>query len=128
MYATDTAKALCALLTCEMEDGEVVNVGSGKSVIIHEVVQAVAAILRIREPEVIVDPSRLRRREIPSCVCDNRKWRRVTNWSPALTLDKGLRQTVEWYIAHGDAWPYEKSREPPIAGSDALLTPSRLVR
>ncbi len=39
--------------------------------------------------------------------CD--KIERDLGWTPSVTIDEGMRKTVEWYLAHRDWW--EKTRE-----------------
>jgi nucleoside-diphosphate-sugar epimerase len=105
-YVHDTARALVALLDAELPHGAVVNVGSGASITVAELVDRVAAVMRLPAPDVEIDPNRIRRAELHRLVCDNQQLRACTGWSPRVDLDAGLALTVEAYRAAG-RWAYE---------------------
>ncbi len=42
-------------------------------------------------------PSLYRKGEGSEIFCDNRMMQELTGWSPAVSLEEGLRLTVEWY-------------------------------
>jgi nucleoside-diphosphate-sugar epimerase len=41
-----------------------------------------------------------RKGEGMECFCENRKLKELTGWSPRITLEEGLRMTVEWYKSY----------------------------
>jgi UDP-glucose 4-epimerase len=70
----------------------VVNLGSGKSYSVAEMVQRLAGI--IGEPiEIAVDPARVRTVDRPNLVSDNRRMQRLFSWAPAHDIDQSLRAT-----------------------------------
>ena len=90
LFAEDAAAALIALAE-HGEAGEAYNVGSGES---HSVREVVDAVLRVAgsdlEPEVLGEtpPGEGGRRSV-----DIAKIRAATGWSPATSLEEGLRRT-----------------------------------
>jgi len=106
-YVDDTADALIRLLTAPSCVGQAINVGSGNLVSVRWLVDAIARIIGVPDPEIRVDPGRLRRRDVARYHCDNRTLRALTGWTPSTSIDDGLCRTVEWYRAHGEAWSWE---------------------
>jgi nucleoside-diphosphate-sugar epimerase len=41
-----------------------------------------------------------RKGEGMECFCDNEKLKQLTGWSPKISLEEGLRLTVEWYKSY----------------------------
>lgn len=82
------------LALAEGRPGEVYNVGSGRAVALHDVVER---LLRMsRTPITVqVDPRRVRAVEAKAAVCDARRIRRRTGWHPLIPLDQTLADTLE---------------------------------
>ncbi|MCG5052738.1 MAG: GDP-mannose 4,6-dehydratase [Myxococcales bacterium] len=105
-FVDDTARALAALMTSQVPDGDVVNVGSGHAHSVAGIVKRLAAIMGVKDVRVDVDPSRLRRHDIRRFCADNRKLRTFTNWEPLVSLDEGLSRTVAWFRDNGARWSW----------------------
>jgi CDP-glucose 4,6-dehydratase len=79
--------------------GEAFNAGSGKP---NRVGDVVATICRLAGSDVEPD---IRGQGVPHGEID-RQWvdatklRDLTGWEPAVTLEEGLRRTIEWYREH----------------------------
>ncbi len=86
--------------------GEVINVGTGVDVTVGEIVERVLRIVG-RDLPVTQDQDRIRpvQSEVMRLICDNRKAAALAGWRPQVTLDEGLRATVEWIAAHLDMYP-----------------------
>jgi UDP-glucose 4-epimerase len=113
VFVSDTAEAILAALDGPVA-GAVVNVGSGRSHTIAELVARVAGLVGGARPEVHDDPSRHRPEDPFELRADTRRAEHVLGWRASTSLDDGLRRTIGWYRAYG-AWKYE--REPvPIVG------------
>ncbi|MBI2724268.1 MAG: SDR family NAD(P)-dependent oxidoreductase [Chloroflexi bacterium] len=100
-FVEDTARGFLAVGGAEQALGEVVNVGSGREVSIRDVVTKVGEIVG-HELEVEGDDRRLRpaTSEVSRLLSDSSKAQRLAGWSPAVSLDDGLRATTEWIRAH----------------------------
>jgi dTDP-glucose 4,6-dehydratase len=81
--------------------GQVINLGSGRSVSIKELARIIVSLVG-SEREIVTDPERLRPEagEVWRLECDNRRAREVLDWQPAVSLKEGLQRTVEYIAAH----------------------------
>jgi UDP-glucose 4-epimerase len=96
IYVDDVVEAFLLIAMAKNIDGEIFSVGSGKPRKVKEVIELIK--------QYIGDDVTIMRGAIPcrtgegnECYCDNSKIMRVTNWSPRVLLEEGLRITVEWY-------------------------------
>jgi GDP-4-dehydro-6-deoxy-D-mannose reductase len=93
--ARDMVRAyrLAALLG---EPGEVYNLGSGRSVRIGEIVEALVA--RCRVPvRVLVDPTLVRRVDIPRQQADITRFTELSGWQPRIPLQTTLEDTLRYW-------------------------------
>jgi nucleoside-diphosphate-sugar epimerase len=107
-YVDDTARAVCQLADKEGIEGEVFNVGSGMDYSVREIAELASSIMRNGRTKIRVDPSRLRPYDVSRLVCDNTKIGNLTNWKPEVSLEDGLRKTIEWYKANSQTWEWER--------------------
>ncbi|MGW7259925.1 SDR family NAD(P)-dependent oxidoreductase [Streptomyces sp. NPDC054834] len=96
-YVTDTAAGFLALAECDRAVGEVVNLGTGHSITIGDLAQALIAASG-KDAEVVVDPSRIRPKgsEVERLQSDNSRAGSWASWKPLVSLDEGLRLTSDW--------------------------------
>jgi CDP-glucose 4,6-dehydratase len=83
--------------------GEAFNAGGGTP---HRVADVVATICRLADTEVapeIRGPG-TPRGEIDRQWVDSSKLRERTGWTPEVTLEDGLRRTIDWYREHPQIW------------------------
>jgi nucleoside-diphosphate-sugar epimerase len=106
-FVHDTANALISVLASDLPDGEVVNVGSDTSFSVELLARKLAEIMEANSLEIVIDPARLRRKDIDRFRCDNRKLLKYTHWKPTVRIDEGLKMTVEWFRANGARWSWE---------------------
>lgn len=76
--------------------GEIINLGTGISLPVLEVVQLIQKLTNSRMTvELGALPSRPA--EIMDYRCDNSKARTILSWTPEVSLEDGLRKTIAWY-------------------------------
>ena len=104
-FAEDTARGFLAVGGADAALGEVVNVGSGSEVSIREIVRKVGEITGA-ELEVEGDEQRMRpaKSEVSRLLSDSSKAERLAGWRTQVTLDDGLRRTVDWIREHLDLY------------------------
>ena len=102
-FIDDTVAGFVAVATNDRAIGEVINIGSGRTVSIADVVQQVGEIVS-RPLEVHTDGSRVRpeKSEVGLLLADIGKAQRLLGWNPKVSLRDGLERTVEW-IGHHQA-------------------------
>jgi dTDP-glucose 4,6-dehydratase len=104
-FVSDTAAGFLAALTAPDAVGQTVHLGVGQSISIGELAQRIAALIG-RDIEIQSDTSRLRpaASEVLELISDNRKAADVLGWSPSVSLEAGLRATIDWIAAHADLY------------------------
>ena len=104
-FAEDTARGFLAVGGADAALGQVVNVGSGKEVSIREIVRKVG---EITGSELIVEGDEQRMRpaksEVSRLLSDSSKADRLAGWRAEVSLDDGLRRTVDWIREHLDLY------------------------
>jgi CDP-glucose 4,6-dehydratase len=105
LYVEDAVSAYLAIwsaLADEAARGEAFNAGGGEA---HRVGDVVALICRLAgsdvEPEI--RGAGVPHGEIDRQWVDSTKLHQLTGWSPTVTLEEGLRLTIDWYREHAAA-------------------------
>jgi dTDP-L-rhamnose 4-epimerase len=94
VHVADAARAFRLALERDGADGRVVNVGSGESVSVLEVVQALARLLaKELEPDL---PGTFRAGDIRHCFADITLARELLGFEPGTAFDAGLGELASW--------------------------------
>jgi len=96
LHVEDVVAAIWAVAKSNLSG--VVNIGSGKPVTIREMAMKLGEILGGKELIQLRPLSNEPKESLFVCA-DNRRLRENTQWSPRFDLDKGLRNTVDWWRA-----------------------------
>lgn len=107
LYVEDAVSAYLALADAMADGrghGEAFNVGTGVPVSVLELVEAIC---RVGETDLEPDirGSGTPSGEIDEQYLDAGRLRALVGWEPAITLDDGLRRTLDWYRKHPDVLP-----------------------
>ncbi len=97
-FIDDAVEATVLAGTSDRATGEVFNVGSGVETRVNELAAAL-----IRLTGAPVTPTHTDRRDVDNIrrrVVNIEKTRRALRWIPEVTLEEGLRRTVEWQRRH----------------------------
>jgi nucleoside-diphosphate-sugar epimerase len=107
-YVEDTAKGAIAVMESNIPNGEVVNLGSNKTVSIEELAYLIGKLMGYDEIKINIETSRLRPLDVTLLQCDPSKLQRYTGWQPKIGIEEGLKRTIQWYIENGRRWNWEK--------------------
>jgi CDP-glucose 4,6-dehydratase len=109
LHIQDMTQAYIAVAErLEQVAGEAFNIGTGQATSIRELAVLISRLFdgKAREP-IFRGP----RKQHPAIkYLDTAKARRLLDWSPAVPLEEGLRQTIAWYRAHWARIDGEESR------------------
>lgn len=96
MHVADVASAFVALLDSEVQGP--VNIASGEAVAIRDVVERISA--KLGHPELLRLGARpTPTEEPPLLLADVRRLKKDLGWQPAISLDRGLDETIAWWRA-----------------------------
>jgi len=102
-FVADTVEGFLLVAQAEEVLGEEINLGNDNTISIGELVDKICNIIG-RSPKVVVDSKRIRpgKSEVMKLWASNRKAREMIGWEPRITLDEGLRLTIDWISSHLD--------------------------
>lgn len=97
-HVDDIVEGLIAVAEHENTAGETINLGSGAEISIGDLVQRISVIAG-KTVKVVSDARRVRppESEVDRLLCDNRKAASMLGWKPTVSLDDGLRLTIDWF-------------------------------
>lgn len=107
-YIEDTTDAMIKALQSKKIEGEVINIGTGKTHKMKEILELIKNETGTEKKQVVPDVSRLRPRDVEVLVTDNAKAKKLLGWTPTTTFEEGIRKTINWYTQNGMIWGYEK--------------------
>ncbi len=101
-YVSDTVEGFIKIAeadNCVL--GEVINIGSNFEISIGDLANKIVSLISKdtnKDIKIKFDESRLRpdKSEVERLWVDNRKAKKFMNWEPKVSLDEGLKRTIEW--------------------------------
>ena len=97
-YVSDICAGFIALAGCDEAVGREVNIGSGQEISIGGLIEMIME-LTGTDAAVVSEKGRKRPKqsEVERLLCDNTLIRDLTGWEPKVSLQAGLRKTIEWF-------------------------------
>lgn len=96
-FVKDTVNGFLEIAKVSQLNGQYVNIGMKEEISIRNLVDLIARLMNV-QIEILCDEQRVRpgQSEVERLVCENAKLLQSTEWMPNYTLEKGLRETIEW--------------------------------
>jgi len=100
-YVSDTVNAFIKIAESPKSLGQVINIGSNFDISIGELAKKIVDII---DPniEILSDKKRERRKgsEVECLRADNAKAQKLLGWKPKVSIDEGLKSTIDWFSDH----------------------------
>ena len=108
-FVSDTVEGFIRAAEASNVTGEVINLGTGEAVSIHDLARIIFDLLGVA-PALVTDPERIRpsASEVQRLVCNNGKAARLLGWRPTVSLRQGLGRTIEWMRDHAELYRPEE--------------------
>src|SRR5581483_9404125 len=104
----DVVSALIKAMNSDKANFEKINIGSGTPTSIKELAEKLAKLLgKDIQPKVSGD---FRKNDICHCFADITKAKKILDWEPSVSLDKGLEELIEWSNKENAEDLYEKAQ------------------
>lgn len=96
-FVADTVAGFLAAAESEAAVGRTVNLGSGREISIGDLADLIARLMG-REIEIVTGEARKRpaKSEVDRLLADSSLARSLLGWRPQLSLEEGLKRTIEW--------------------------------
>jgi NAD dependent epimerase/dehydratase len=100
-YVSDTVQGFLLAGLTSAAVGKTINLGSNREISIGDLVTLIASQIG-RSPVIKVDQQRIRPEdsEVERLCADNTYARTLLEWEPRITLENGLKQTINWFREH----------------------------
>ncbi len=104
-FVRDTVNGFVCVAEADHVLGEEINLGNDNTIRIGDLAEKIFSIIG-KSPKVITDAQRIRpdKSEVMKLWASNQKAKEMIGWEPRVSLDEGLRLTVEWISAHLDLY------------------------
>ena len=109
LHVEDHCRALRLLLQRQGVEGETFNIGARREL---DVLTITGEILRLLgRPRTLIRHVEDRPGHDRRYAVDTSKLRRITGWEPEIPFERGIQETVEWYVANESWWRPIKAGE-----------------
>lgn len=97
-YVDDIVDGFIKAWESERSIGEVINIGSGFEISINDLANKIISLMG-KKVNIVSDPKRVRppKSEVERLMADNSKAKELLGWEPKVSLDEGLRKTIDWF-------------------------------
>ncbi len=104
-FVADTVEGFLRIASADNVLGEEINLGNDNTIRIGDLAEKIFGIVG-RSPKLVADPQRVRpgKSEVMKLWASNQKAKELIGWEPCVSLDEGLRLTVEWISSHLDLY------------------------
>ena len=94
-YIQDVVDAIILTLNNKKSSGEIINIGSGKTIKLKDIILKIIKVFKGGKP--IFGMIKMRKDEMIDIKPDIRKVKLFLKWKPKISFDKGLKRTIKYY-------------------------------
>ena len=111
VFVKDTVSGFIEIAESNESIGEDINIATGKEISIGKLAKLLIK-LTDSQAEIITDEKRLRpdKSEVDRLLGDNTKIKQLTNWKVSYPLEKGLKETIDWFRRKENLRQYKSNR------------------
>jgi dTDP-glucose 4,6-dehydratase len=104
-FVADTVEGFLRVASADNVLGEEINLGNDNTIRIGDLAEKIFGILG-KSPKLVADPQRVRpgKSEVMKLWASNQKAKELIGWQPRVSLEEGLRRTIEWIKSHLDLY------------------------
>lgn len=104
-FAADTANGFVRVAEADNVLGQEINLGNDDTIRIGDLAEKIFKIIG-KTPKIITDQQRVRpgKSEVMKLWASHQKAKELIGWEPQITLDEGLKRTIEWLSSHLDLY------------------------
>ncbi|QQR81170.1 MAG: SDR family NAD(P)-dependent oxidoreductase [Deltaproteobacteria bacterium] len=97
-FVTDTVCGFLKAAEAQGVEGETINLGTGEGFSVGDVLDKIMTMTQCRS-KITEDTQRIRpeKSEVLKLISNNQKALTRLGWKPSVTLDEGLKKTIEWF-------------------------------
>lgn len=98
-FVADTCRGFIALANCDAAIGKTVNIGSNYEITVRDTLNLIRDLMG-SDAQFIEDIDRLRPQnsEVFRLWCDNTLINELTGFKPEYTIERGLKETIDWFL------------------------------
>jgi NAD dependent epimerase/dehydratase len=99
VFVKDTVKGFIEIVKSDKTIGETINIATQHEISIGDLAKKIISIMSLNA-KINKDKTRLRpeKSEVERLLGNNKKIKQFTGWKPEYTLDKGLQETIKWFL------------------------------
>jgi UDP-glucose 4-epimerase len=94
VHVSDVVNALVMVGSCEFANGEVYNLGVGKTTSIIDLAKMMLKILNLQDKTVVTTTNVSWQGDVTKIWFDNSKAKKELNWNPKITLEDSIKQII----------------------------------
>lgn len=104
-FVADTVDGFMRVASTEHVIGEEINLGNDNTIRIGDLAEKIFGLIG-KTPRLVADSQRIRpgKSEVLKLWASNKKAKELLGWEPRISLNEGLRRTIEWIAAHLDLY------------------------
>lgn len=109
-FVKDTCRGFLAIADCSETIGEEINIASNYEISMRDTLEMIAKIMK-KNVKFTEDEQRIRpaKSEVFRLWGDNSKINKLTGFSPEYTLEKGLEETIKWFLNEENLKKYKSN-------------------